>query len=461
MATYYIDPEFGPGGDGTFATPFDSWSDVTFGVHKFLQKESTVFSGTVTINVGGTADDARVMLGTYDATTGEQILDGSRRAVINANGGQFGVVVTGTRNYVTVYGLEVHNARHATGARGIYQSTSAGTHFNVIHCYVHDVRNTSTPTGAVGIQIFGDNAKVLHNVIRDMGDDGLYVEGDSVELAYNDISECSVDSTGGDCIQMADTFMSSSNPWVHHNTLDHTNVDTKQCFIITSGSAGGPSSGGIVEHNIMRGYEGAATHKAAYVGSPSMTLRNNRISGGIRSVDLDSNATGAKCYSNVITNSGTVENTNCIVVTANDQQVYNNTIINTSGAGANVTYGVQQSSSYTGVTVQNNAVQGWKYGVRVHSTNPATEDHNQYYKNTVNKVNNSLTEQALGTGSADGDPQLSPTYRPLPGSTLIAAGTHLGYTRDIDGAQRSNPPAIGALEPLPARSTASTRQPRI
>jgi len=43
-------------------------------------------------------------------------------------------------------------------------------------------------------------------------------------------------------------------------------------------------------------------------------------------------------------------------------------------------------------------------------------------------------------------PQLSDSFRPLPGSPLIGAGTHLGYRRDADGKQRQNPPAIGAYD---------------
>jgi hypothetical protein len=38
------------------------------------------------------------------------------------------------------------------------------------------------------------------------------------------------------------------------------------------------------------------------------------------------------------------------------------------------------------------------------------------------------------------------TYRPLPDSPVIGAGTHLGYVRDMDGKQRPNPPSIGAYD---------------
>jgi hypothetical protein len=44
------------------------------------------------------------------------------------------------------------------------------------------------------------------------------------------------------------------------------------------------------------------------------------------------------------------------------------------------------------------------------------------------------------------DPMLTDTHRPRAGSPLIGAGTHLGYTRDIERKQRPNPPSIGAYD---------------
>jgi hypothetical protein len=55
------------------------------------------------------------------------------------------------------------------------------------------------------------------------------------------------------------------------------------------------------------------------------------------------------------------------------------------------------------------------------------------------------TELGL-SGAITSDPLLSSAYRPLPGSPLIGAGTHLGYVRDLDGKQRPNPPSIGAYD---------------
>lgn len=50
------------------------------------------------------------------------------------------------------------------------------------------------------------------------------------------------------------------------------------------------------------------------------------------------------------------------------------------------------------------------------------------------------------TGSVTADPFLTDDYRPKSGSPLLQAGVHLGYTRDINGKQRPNPPSIGAYD---------------
>jgi len=50
------------------------------------------------------------------------------------------------------------------------------------------------------------------------------------------------------------------------------------------------------------------------------------------------------------------------------------------------------------------------------------------------------------------DPLLTADYKPTATSPLLAAGTHLGYRRDIDGKQRRNPPCIGAYDAAPMRT---------
>jgi hypothetical protein len=78
--------------------------------------------------------------------------------------------------------------------------------------------------------------------------------------------------------------------------------------------------------------------------------------------------------------------------------------------------------------------------------------------NTGSGVSALTFAQWLAAGLTDddtfGDPLLTDTYRPRAGSPLLGAGTHLGYTRDIEGKQRPNPPSIGAYDVATLRTPA-------
>lgn len=86
-----------------------------------------------------------------------------------------------------------------------------------------------------------------------------------------------------------------------------------------------------------------------------------------------------------------------------------------------------------------------------------TANNNSYWQNqaglltflyTANIYATLAAAQGAGyeVGSIVGDQKLDSTYRPLPASPLISAGTHTTYTRDATGIQRPNPPSIGAYD---------------
>jgi hypothetical protein len=95
------------------------------------------------------------------------------------------------------------------------------------------------------------------------------------------------------------------------------------------------------------------------------------------------------------------------------------------------------------VTATNNAISGFATGIAANSALvTVTENYNRIYATTAR------TLVSAGANSTIGDPLLSVSHRPLPGSPLIGAGKYLGTATDNDGLQRPNPPSIGALEPF-------------
>ncbi len=113
MTIYRINPTYGSGGDGSFATPYDSYADLgSLSAGDFvLQAEGTTFVGSYTIGQSGSAG-LPITFGSYDATTGDMIdfsvaANEGRQASINANGAAANCLLADTKDYITISGLRV------------------------------------------------------------------------------------------------------------------------------------------------------------------------------------------------------------------------------------------------------------------------------------------------------------------------------------------------------------------
>ena len=386
-----------------------------------------------------------------------QITSGKPRARFNADGGQYGIVITGARSFVTISYIEVFGCRHTATATGLYKATGAGSSIIIERCVVHNVLNSNGSAGACGIKGFADNSILRNNVVYDMGDDGVYWEGDNVEIAYNQIFKVSQNAIGGDCIQLADTYQSTSNFWVHHNTLDHSDRDYKQCFIVTSGGAGGPSSGGRFEFNRCVGFDGAAENKPVYVDSASVVVRGNVISGGIRSIDLPTNSNGAIVTGNVIRNAGNVANTTGVIFYADNIQIENNTIIGQVGTTPTVTTVALShfNAGDTGCVVKNNIVTGWNYGLRYNTSAGLIEQYNNFSDNTNNTVNNSylpVSSDATDTNYSAWDYITSDSSLKPGDNPLATSGTYVPGVTLANGRLRPGFAPIGAYQAVVPRA---------
>jgi len=111
-----------------------------------------------------------------------------------------------------------------------------------------------------------------------------------------------------------------------------------------------------------------------------------------------------------------------------------------------LTYGVRIERLYTGDTmaVQNNLLL------------PATAIYAETISGTITNNHNAYTGAlsgvSAGANDVTTDPLVTSDYKPTQSSPLVAAGTHLGYRRDIEGKQRQNPPCIGAYDAAPMRA---------
>lgn len=431
MATIYIDPDFSAGGDGSEATPFDSWADVTWSAgNSYLQKCGTTFVGTVTVGADGTAG-SRITLGSY----------GSGAApCIDANGGQYGIN-TGARPYVTVDGFAVTGVNNANGA-GVYKNTSGGAGFVVRNCNVYNIRGS----GAMGIKFFAAGAIVENNVIDSIGADGIYGQGDNCVVRGNRITNCSEDGTFGDCIQIGDDTISSHGVTVQNNYCDHSNVDTKQAIIVDTTTV--PSVSATVIGNQCIGYRNGATNKAIYVNCAGTRVTGNYIINGVRCIDAQSSATVS---GNLIVTYGA--SASHVGVTISDPSVvcYNNTIINALGGSTSLGYGIGHSAAGdTGCSATNNIIRGFKYGLKAHASASFSENYNDFFDCANNSVNTSLQAVSLGAQSITSNPLIDASYRLTAASPCRGAGTYIAGTRDFSGRKLKRVPDIGARQYYPS-----------
>jgi parallel beta-helix repeat protein len=200
MATYYIDPSApgaGPGA-GTLASPFKSWTSVTWAPgNTYLQKRGSTYQGVFRLSAGGTASQ-RITVGAYYRSDGGDdparpkpviVLPGA--PTTQANGASI-AVRTQERDYVTYRNLDIRNTAlpEASDVAIIWlgnncvfdnislSSNCAGVyifgkqHVTVSNCVLDVIRNAAAYANH-GILVAGattlDDIRLLNNTIRHRG----------------------------------------------------------------------------------------------------------------------------------------------------------------------------------------------------------------------------------------------------------------------------------------------------
>ena len=99
------------------------------------------------------------------------------------------------------------------------------------------------------VKAIGSDILFSNNEIYNCSEDGIYIGGDRVEVAYSYIHDVDISNVRrGDCLKYT-SIGSSSDGHVHHNLLDHSSNNIKKNSLII----GSPGSGIIVEYNTIIG----------------------------------------------------------------------------------------------------------------------------------------------------------------------------------------------------------------
>lgn len=439
MTTYYIDPEEGKNAnDGLSAeTPKFSLPTPTSN-NTYLFKRGTTYAASIVINSGVTG----VTIDAYG---------NGNKPIINPGASdrwsvRISVGCTGT----TIANLELTGAL-GNGSQtcfGIYIGSGVGatSDFVVVRdCYIHDI-TSNTAGDCDGIIAFGNNIEISCCVIRNIPDDGIWIEGLRANIRGNKISNVGTDnSVTGDCIQLnGETASSSAGEFrIIGNYLDHSNRLEKQGFIVSSASLG---YGGQVAFNTCifpLDVSGIGGNACFYSDQPGCQFIGNTTIGGTYGILLDT-GTSQQVLSNLIIGSyyGIVTSGSPTAM-----RIDGNTFVDCLYGGAY--FDSADNTSY----IRNNIFYRCVRGLASHGS--INKNTNSYFGNTLYNWASVAGGGAIDSDAFLGDPVLSGSYRPLSGSPLIEAGTYLGSLQDNNSTTYWNPPTIGAYEYIRPRTMRS------
>ncbi|MGJ7914714.1 right-handed parallel beta-helix repeat-containing protein [Massilia sp. LXY-6] len=198
LNVHYIDPTAPGPGNGTLASPFRSWTSVSWMPgHTYLQKRGTTYSGVFQVSASGTASQ-RITIGAYYRSNGSDDTSQPKPVIIlpgapttPANGASIAVLKQ-ERDFVTYRNLDIRNSALPEGSdvaiiwlgnncvfennnvtsncAGVY--IFAKNHVTVSGC-VLDVISNSPTYGNQGILVAAnvsiDDIRLLNNTVRHHG----------------------------------------------------------------------------------------------------------------------------------------------------------------------------------------------------------------------------------------------------------------------------------------------------
>ena len=425
MATFYIDPTGATNGVGSEADPFNAWGSVTWTAgNTYLQKSGTTHSGTITVGASGTAG-SRITIGFYGS---------GAMPIVQGAAAEHGINL-GTRAYINVYGMRAIGGSNTTrnGINGLATDATTNHYIEISGC----MAESPTSVSGTGIVLRGKGDQIRCTEVANCVLDGMFLT----------VSDCTVDACyvhdfdtahggDGDGIQFAGTHAHGTVVVRRTRVIGHTTSPVKQCVITAAGTGTFRIEGGE--------FYGMVTGLS--IGIAGSVIKGAKVWGGTQR--------GVTCAgANISVNSCLIYSTprGVSLDTVTGVVIDNNTIV-ASEEGITANSG---AASYTG---RNN----WIDAPMVHTLSAsasATLSSNRYASGSEFQISSTTydlagwkTASGTDANAAEVAPMLSDGYAPLSGSPLLAAGAHLGYTRDITKRQRPNPPSIGAYDAATLRA---------
>lgn len=494
MATFYIDPTAGSGGDGSEGDPFDSWADVTWTAgNTYLQKAGTTFSGGIVVGASGTNGNP-ITIGRYGDGADPIVTNGSGTGLQSAgvnyinisdfratgcsshgmnlrgsncnfedllsdyNGGSgvninMGVSWSNT-NYrrVVCHG----NVDHAFGNSGV---TASVTISNILFEDCHFGGSTGSGKHGLVMQFLAGasgatmaNITVRGGVFSDNTGAGINIRNQhDTYPGASDYYNTNVRIIGATCNDNGAggiTLTRSVGGTVRGCTCNGNGALSTLGGIWFGGCTGFVVEDNYCADNTTPGIDGAGIFDDQY--NVNSIVRRNRV---YRSAGSSAEAYYSGYGIAVYNTAGSRHQSNLVVgcrhgywishASLSDCEIDGMTVIDSELTSISVDNGAADGV----VTLVNNCTVGGVYGIdadpRGDGVTLAAESNNNAYGASDANFNG-FTPDASDTQV---DPQLTADYRMKPSSPLLQAGTFISYAhRDINGVQRPNPPSIGAYD---------------
>lgn len=431
MASIYVDPSASTNGSGTEASPRNIWpTSIGAGDVIYLKRGTTLIVSAQLSLGGGSNNEVR------DYGSGEL-------PIITSSASNFGQINVDRSGVTTFRNIWFKDCRGGAANGGVIVASPVAA-ARVANLAIYGCKFTNCSYNA--IRLNGTNTATAASTFvckfctfDGIGEDCVFGAALDYEFAYNTCTNLSSGTVTGDGVGYINA--DPTRIWIHHNYIDHSAVDCKQCIIVDTTTPGTGVS--IIEDNVLIGYGSASVAPSLHtviISDPVTTIRRNIIY-----------TYGLTCGVNFLGDSVT---DNLFVVGNCESQVTSmvadgiiagNTFVATSTLDASSIAVTMGSGATSAARVRNNLFVGMPIAIQsnVVGQNP-TVGNNAYWNVTTPRLGSSGAFSE--SNAVTSDPQLAYAYRPKYGSPLIGAGTHLGYTRDVERKQRANPPTIGAYD---------------
>lgn len=339
------------------------------------------------------------------------------------------------------------------GSQGVL-NTDPGAGGEIYDCEFYDIPGDAIAFNGIGSSSFASLAAargiVKRCVFDNIGGDAVFAKIKTYfEVSYNRMTRLSTQNLTGDGVGFLD-----ANPvlaWIHHNYIDHREVDSKQCVIIDGTDGSGLA---IVEDNYLIGFGGPSQsptlHTNINVDQCKAIIRRNKIV--TSGIGISVNTDGPVINSNLLLiQNHSADGSGTVTLLASNGRVINNTFARTGGAaGAMIKAGAGRS----GNIVKSNAVVGADVFFKQGSGSTSSNGNNAFFGTTSPYVDSAGAGLALASGDIVSNLLLNSNYRPTAASPLIGAGAPLDVYPMLDaaGVQFNRVPTIGAFEYIRPRA---------